>query len=194
GRGSIRTSYHWSPSQAPAPATTIGKAVIVAAIRRSRLSAGDRGEDGDDVAVGHLGVELVEVPDIVVVAVHVAELVDAARLVDQLVCQTRVAGGEIGEHIAHGGAGGGHRRRPAGVRPQKRGQANLDGHAPSLQVRPDGSGLSLSGRGPPGTRRSCRRGPDRRAAPAHRPAGSRARRSTPGSTWPSRLWPATGSR
>src|SRR5712664_1922147 len=45
----------------------------------ARLSPGDGGEDGDDVAVGHLGVELVEVTDVVVVAVHVDELVEAAR-------------------------------------------------------------------------------------------------------------------
>src|SRR5919106_3122792 len=65
------------------------------------LSARDRGEDGDDVAVRHLGAELVEVPDVVVVAVHVDELVDAPRLVDELARQPRVAGGEVGEHIAH---------------------------------------------------------------------------------------------
>ena len=37
-----------------------------------------------DVAVGDLGVELVEVPDVVVVAVHVHELVQPALVVDQL--------------------------------------------------------------------------------------------------------------
>src|SRR5215470_4559952 len=72
------------------------------------LSAGDRGEDGDHVAVRHLGVELFEVPDVVVVAIHVHELVDAARLVDELVRQARIAGGEVGEDIAHGGAVGRH--------------------------------------------------------------------------------------
>src|SRR5918995_3832313 len=82
------------------------------------LSPGDRGEDGDDVAVGHLGVEPVEVPDVVVVAIHVDELVDAPRLVDQLVRQTRVASGDIGEHVADGGAGGRHRGGPVGVWPQ----------------------------------------------------------------------------
>ncbi len=38
-----------------------------------------------------LRVELVEVPDVVVVAVHVDELVQAALVVDQLTDQTRVA-------------------------------------------------------------------------------------------------------
>src|SRR5207247_11264319 len=104
-------------------------------------SPGDGWEDGDDVAVGHLGLELVEVPDVVVVAVHVDELVDAARLVDQLVGKTRVASSQIGEHVAHGGAGGGHRRGPVRVRPQARGKTNLDGHGTSVQVRPDGSGF-----------------------------------------------------
>ena len=42
-------------------------------------AAGDGGEDRDDVAVGDLGVELVEVPDVVVVHVDVDELVQAAR-------------------------------------------------------------------------------------------------------------------
>src|SRR3954463_8675498 len=80
----------------------------------ARLSPGDGGEDGDDVAVGHLGVELVEVPDVVVVAVHVDELVEAARFVDQLIGEAGIAGAQIGEHLAHGRAGGGHRRRPVG--------------------------------------------------------------------------------
>src|SRR5436305_10101719 len=98
----------------------------------ARLSPGDGGEDGDDVAVGHLGVELVEVPDVVVVAVHVDELVDAPRLVDELIGETRVAGSQIREDVAHGGAGGGHRRRPVGVRAQERGQSPLAGHGTSV--------------------------------------------------------------
>src|SRR6516164_1556737 len=43
-----------------------------------RSAARDRGEDRDHVAVGDLGVEGVEVPDVVVVAVHVDELVQRA--------------------------------------------------------------------------------------------------------------------
>src|ERR687897_2353494 len=158
------------------------------------LSPGDRGEDGDDVAVGHLGIELVEVPDVVVVAVHVDELVDAPRLVDQLVRQTRVAGGEIREYVADGGAGGGHRCCPVGVWPQERGQADLDGHGTSVQVRPVRSGFPISGPGPLGTRRSPRRGSGKRAAPARRPAGSRARTPTPDTTSPARHLSATGRR
>src|ERR671911_1768504 len=158
------------------------------------LSPGDRGEDGDDVAVGHLGLELVEVPDVVVVAVHVDELVDAARLVDQLVGQARVAGRQIREHVAHGGAGGGQRRGPVGMRPQERWETNLDGHGTSVQVRPDGSGFSLSGRAPPDTLRPRRRGSGTRAAPDRRPASSRSRRPTPDTTWPARCQSGTGTR
>ena len=54
-------------------------------------ASGHRGQDRDDVAVGHLGVELVEVPDVVVVAVHVDELVQPAPVVDQLAGEPRVA-------------------------------------------------------------------------------------------------------
>src|SRR6266508_1625971 len=160
----------------------------------ARLSPGDGGEDGDDVAVGHLGLELVEVPDVVVVAVHVDELVDAARLVDQLVGKTRVASSQIGEHVAHGGAGGGHRRGPVGMRPQEGGETNLDRHGTSVQVRPDGSGFSLSGRARPDTRRPRRRGSGTRAAPGLRPASSRSRRPTPDTTWPARCPSGTGTR
>src|SRR5262245_21931488 len=111
------------------------------ATRASLLSARDRGEDGDHVAVRHLGVELLEVPDVVVVAVHVDELVDAARLVDELVRESRIARAEVGEDVAHRGAVCGHGDGAARVRPQECGKADLDGHEPSLQVRPDGSGL-----------------------------------------------------
>src|SRR5918996_1447023 len=70
------------------------------------LSAGDRGEDRDHVAVGQLGVELVEVPDVVVVA----------GLVDELLGHARVAARELGEHLAHRAFVGGHRRRAPGER------------------------------------------------------------------------------
>src|SRR6478735_12830249 len=53
-----------------------------------------RGQDRDDVAVGHLGVELLEVADVVVVHVHVHELVQAAGVVDQLALEARVPLGE----------------------------------------------------------------------------------------------------
>src|ERR687892_1633469 len=64
------------------------------------LSAGDRGEDRDHVAVGQLGVELVEVPDVVVVAVHVDEPAQRPGLVDELLGHARVAARELGENPA----------------------------------------------------------------------------------------------
>src|SRR4029450_2269109 len=46
-------------SHAPAPVPVVGRAAIAAATGLGRLSPGDGGKDGDDVAVGHLGLELV---------------------------------------------------------------------------------------------------------------------------------------
>src|SRR5215210_7933258 len=68
---------------------------------RRPLPAGDRGEDRDHVAVGQLRVELLEVPDVVVVAVHVDELTERAGLVDELLRDARVALREVGEHRRH---------------------------------------------------------------------------------------------
>ena len=54
-------------------------------------AAGDRGEDREHVAVGDLGVEAVEVTDVVVVLVDVHELVQAAGVVEQVAAQAGVA-------------------------------------------------------------------------------------------------------
>ena len=63
----------------------------VVVLRHASRAAGDRGEDREHVAVGELGVEAVEVADVVVVLVDVHELVQAARVVEQVVAQARVA-------------------------------------------------------------------------------------------------------
>src|SRR5262245_61562962 len=57
---------------------------------RSR-AAGDRGQDREHVAVGHLRVETLEVADVVVVLVDVDELVEAAAVVQKVAPQARVA-------------------------------------------------------------------------------------------------------
>ena len=57
-----------------------------------------------DVAVGELGVEAVEVADVVVVLVDVDELVQAARVVEQVAAQAGVALDQRGEHLADGRA------------------------------------------------------------------------------------------
>src|SRR5882762_4357118 len=70
--------------------------------RRPTVSAPrDGGEDRDGVAVGDGGVQLVQVPDVVVVAVDVHELVQRPAPVDQLAGETRVANRDLGEHLAH---------------------------------------------------------------------------------------------
>src|SRR5712692_6881840 len=96
---------------------------------RAASASRDRGKDRDDVAVGDFGVELLEIADVVVVAVHVDELVEPTLVVDELARQPGIAGGELGEDITDGGAVGPHRSSALRVRAQQRGQANLDGHS-----------------------------------------------------------------
>src|SRR5262245_2696334 len=106
---------------------------------------GDRGEDRDDVAVGDLGVELVEVPDVVVVDVDVHELVQRTVAVDQLALEARVRRHQLLEHLADGRAVGLDRGGAVRRGAEQGGKTYFDGH-----------GLSLSG---------ARKGPDRAARP-----------------------------
>src|SRR5438445_9448730 len=53
------------------------------------LPAGDGGQDRDHVVVGDLGVELLQVPDVVVVAVDVDELVHGAVVGEHLAGEER---------------------------------------------------------------------------------------------------------
>ena len=80
------------------------------------------------VAVGHLGVELFEVADVVVVDVHVHESVQGPVLGEHLAGQAGIAAHQVGEHLSDGRALGDHRRPPAGVLAQHRGQPHFDGH------------------------------------------------------------------
>ena len=52
--------------------------------------AGDGGQDGDDVVRGDLGVQLVEITDVVVVDVHVDEAMQAALVREHLAGNGRV--------------------------------------------------------------------------------------------------------
>src|SRR2546427_8174436 len=79
------------------------------------LPAGDGGKDRHDVGVGHLGVELVEVADVVVVHVHVHELVQTAVVVPELAAEPREAGDEVVEDLADRAPVGGNRRLAVGV-------------------------------------------------------------------------------
>src|SRR5947208_2733176 len=66
------------------------------------LAAGDGRQDRDDVGLGDLGVELVEVADVVVVHVNVHELVQRAVVGPQLAPQPWIAGPQILEHLGAG--------------------------------------------------------------------------------------------
>src|SRR5437868_9774065 len=112
--------------------------------RRPASAPRHRGQDGDDVAVAQLGVELIEVTDVVVVAVHVDELVQPALIVDELAGEPRIPGSEVAEHLAHRRAVGCDRRRAVDVRAQQGGKSYCDGHDLILQVRPSGSGLTAA--------------------------------------------------
>src|SRR5262249_9067124 len=67
---------------------------MAAGSARPRSTPRDGGEDGDRVAVGDLGVEALQVPDVVVVAAHVYEAVEGARAVGGLGGKARIAAGE----------------------------------------------------------------------------------------------------
>src|ERR1051326_1450573 len=62
------------------------------AVRRSGGSAGHGGKDDDGVAVGDLGVEPVEDPDVLVVEVDVDVAVEVAVLAEELRLGVRVLG------------------------------------------------------------------------------------------------------
>src|SRR5439155_12399887 len=86
------------------------------------------GDDGYHVVLGDGCVEPAGVPDVVVVAVHVDELVQIAGLGDELALEARVAGHQTVEQLTHGRPLGGDRRGPADVRAQDGGQADFDRH------------------------------------------------------------------
>src|SRR5438093_249556 len=94
----------WTPTSGVSPMSPSTSSCLVTRSPRGsgpRSPSRDGREDGDRVAVGDLGVELVEVPDVVVVAVHVDELVETTRLVGELAGQAGMTGHEVGEHLPH---------------------------------------------------------------------------------------------
>src|SRR5438105_11389359 len=76
---------------------------------------GDGRQDRDHVVVGDLGVELLEIPHVVVVAVHVDELVDAPVVGDHLTLEQGELTQEVLEDLADRAAVGPHRGLAAGV-------------------------------------------------------------------------------
>src|SRR5205085_7708228 len=96
-----------------------------------RSAAGDSGENGDDVVGTDRRVELVEVPHVVVVAVHVDELVDGAVIVEQLTLEQGELPEEVLEDRTHRLAVGLHRGLPARVLAEdgRKAYFDFDGHA-----------------------------------------------------------------
>src|SRR5437588_1765207 len=103
------------------------------ATRRPRaLPAGDGRQDREHVGIGDLGVELVEIPHVFVVAVHVDEFVHRALVGHQLTAQQRKLAHEVLEHLADGRAVGGNRCLTAGVLAQDGREAHFHGHGSML--------------------------------------------------------------
>src|SRR3954447_10601918 len=98
-------------------------------------ASGDGGKDRDLVVLVDLGVELVEVPDVVVVDVDVDELVEGAVLGDDEAGQPGELAHQVVEHLAHGRAIGLHRALPVGFGPEDGGQADFDRHRRSQSSR-----------------------------------------------------------
>src|SRR4051812_4116555 len=96
------------------------------------LAPGDGREDRDLVALGDLGVELVEVPDVVVVHVDVDELVQGTRVVDELTLEAGVRADELGEDLADRRAVRLDRRGAVRGRAEQGGQTHFDSHLVSL--------------------------------------------------------------
>src|ERR1035437_4085349 len=69
--------------------------------------SGDGGDQRERVGVGGRGGVLAEVADVFVVEVDVDEAAQFAFIVEDLLAQIGVLGGERGEYFAHGGAGDG---------------------------------------------------------------------------------------
>src|SRR5439155_2709310 len=101
-------------------------------------AAGDSGEDREDVAVGQLGVEAVEVTDVVVFFVDVHELVQPAGVVEQVAAQSGVLLDQLGEHLTDCRALDRHRGLAIGLGTQQVWELDLDGHTGRLQPDPTG--------------------------------------------------------
>src|SRR6478672_5721959 len=104
---------------------------------RKRSAAGDSGDHGEHVSGADLGVELVEVTDVVVVLVDVDELVEATRLVEQVAADRREAGNQVAEDLPDRRTVARHRGQAVGVRAQHGGQLDLDGHGTRLSTHVD---------------------------------------------------------
>ena len=84
--------------------------------------------------VAHLGVELAEVADVVVVEEDVEVAVQLAVGGQQLVAETRVLADQVVEDLADGRTFGRDVGHPAGRRAKDGGQADIDRHGGSPEV------------------------------------------------------------
>src|SRR5262249_19524457 len=104
----------------------------------------DRGEDREDVAVGELGVEPLEVADVVVVLVDVDELVQAALVVEEVLAQAGILLDEGTEDVADGRAVDTDRRLAVGLGSQNSGELHLDRHGAPFVYGNDFAGYNPS--------------------------------------------------
>src|SRR5512132_1361460 len=95
---------------------------------RTVLSPGHGREDGDHVAVGQLGVQGAQEPDVLVVDVDVDEAVQGAVAGQQRPGDPGVAPVQVADQVADGVAVGGHGLLAAGVLAQDRRDADFNGH------------------------------------------------------------------
>src|SRR3954454_5470114 len=100
---------------------------------RSR-AARDRGEDREDVPVLEIGVEAVEVADVVVALVDVHELVQRARSVEQVVSEPGITLDERAEHGPDGCALDRDGALTVGLGAEHGGSFDLDRYPDRLQA------------------------------------------------------------
>ena len=95
---------------------------------RAESAAGDGGDDGQRLPVGHRRLEALEEAHVLVGQEDVDEPAQRPVLVEQPVAEPGVGRLERLEHLAHGGAVDGHFARPAGQGAQLRRDADGDAH------------------------------------------------------------------
>src|SRR5438552_6597067 len=114
------------PGAARAPAER-GSAV------RLWSAAGDRWDDGDRLAVGDVGGQAVEEPDVVVGNEHVDEAAQLAVLVEDALAKARMRRLERRQHLADGIAGDCHLGFAPGEGPQSCRYSHGDAHLGGLR-------------------------------------------------------------
>src|SRR5581483_4941467 len=122
----------WIPTSGVLPMTP---RIVSCRVTAPTSAAGDGRKDRDDVAVRDLGVERVEVPDVIVVAVDVDELVQLAVAVEQVGFEPGEPRDQVAKDLTDRAAVGGDGCGTVRLGAQHSRQLNVDGHAPNLPTR-----------------------------------------------------------